>query len=209
MPTPQPSDTGRGNRADHTIALASMASPLGALWLACDTNGRAVTIDWDDAALVLQRLRKRGFLDVSRDPAGVAPLRAWLDAYFAGKQTPPMATNLTGMTPFQARVLRELERLPTGRQTTYGGLAASIGAAAGSARAIGGAVGSNPLPILIACHRVLQSDGSLGGFSGGLDRKRWLLRHEGLAWKETRTQAVRGGVTSGPADSSPFGAAAG
>lgn len=167
----------------HTLAVAAVPSPLGLLWLACDGEGRAVAIDWDDEPQVRQRLARRGFALLREDLAGVAPLRAWLDAYFACNPLPPIVCDLTGMTKFQGRVLRELERLPAAAQTTYGALARAIGAAPGSARAIGGAVGSNPLPILIACHRVLQGDGSLGGFSGGLERKRWLLRHERLGWK--------------------------
>ncbi len=179
--TASPSSAGSGPQG--TVALAAVPSPLGLLWLACDRRGRAVAIDWDDEALVRQRLARRGFGEVVADAAGVAPLRAWLDAYFAGAELPAVETNLEGMTAFQTRVLRQLAQLPPAVQTTYGGLARAIDAPAGSARAIGGAVGSNPLPILIACHRVLQGDGSLGGFSGGLERKRWLLRHEHLGWK--------------------------
>ena len=165
------------------VAMAGMQSPIGPLWLVCDAAGHPVAIDWDDETTVRQRLAKRGFVQVVNDADGVVAMRAWLDAYFAGAAQPAIAINLQGMTPFQTRVLEQLARLPTSHQTTYGQLASAIGAMPGSARAIGGAVGSNPLPILIACHRVLQGDGSLGGFSGGLDRKRWLLRHERLGWK--------------------------
>jgi methylated-DNA-[protein]-cysteine S-methyltransferase len=84
-----------------------------------------------------------------------------------------------GGTEFQAAVWRELRRIPAGRTSTYGELAERVGHP-GSARAAGGAVGSNPIPIVIPCHRIVGSTGKLTGFGGGIARKRWLLRHEGV-----------------------------
>ena len=83
-----------------------------------------------------------------------------------------------GGTPFQAKIWKRLREIPAGATMTYGELAASVGHPDG-ARAAGGAVGSNPIPIVIPCHRVIGSDGSLTGYGGGLRMKVWLLRHEG------------------------------
>jgi O-6-methylguanine DNA methyltransferase len=80
-------------------------------------------------------------------------------------------------TPFQRRVWAALRRIPAGETTTYGRLAADLGRA-GSARAVGAANGANPVAIVVPCHRVVGADGTLTGYAGGLERKRFLLRHE-------------------------------
>ena len=101
----------------------------------------------------------------------------WLDADFAGENpavsTLPLAP---AGTAFQQRVWQELRRIPYGETESYGALAARLGS---SARAVGSAVGRNPLSILIPCHRVLAADGSLTGYAGGLENKAKLLRLEG------------------------------
>ena len=101
----------------------------------------------------------------------------WLDAYFAGENpavsTLPLAP---AGTAFQQRVWQEMRRIPYGETESYGALAARLGS---SARAVGAAVGRNPLSILIPCHRVLAADGSLTGYAGGLANKEKLLRLEG------------------------------
>ena len=100
----------------------------------------------------------------------------WLDCYFEGKipnWMPPL--QLEG-TPFQQRVWQELMHIPYGRTVSYGQLAERIGCR--SAQAVGGAVGRNPVAIIVPCHRVVGADGSLTGFAYGLERKRWLLTHE-------------------------------
>ncbi len=83
-------------------------------------------------------------------------------------------------TPFQLRVWNALRKIPHGKTLSYGEIADKIGLS-GGARAVGNACGSNPLPLFVPCHRVLQSDGSLGGFGGGLGLKQLLLKHEGRA----------------------------
>ncbi|MDO4972698.1 MAG: methylated-DNA--[protein]-cysteine S-methyltransferase [Eubacteriales bacterium] len=101
----------------------------------------------------------------------------WLDDYFAGENPDPTALPLSPKgTAFQLRVWRELRRIPYGETESYGALAARLGS---SARAVGSAVGRNPLSILIPCHRVLAADGSLTGYAGGLENKAKLLRLEG------------------------------
>ena len=100
-----------------------------------------------------------------------------LDAYFAGElETFDLALAPEG-TPFQLGVWRLLAKIPYGETTSYGELARRLDRP-DAARAVGAANGSNPIPIVIPCHRVVGANGSLTGFGGGLDAKRWLLRHE-------------------------------
>ncbi len=87
-------------------------------------------------------------------------------------------------TPFQRRVWAALARIPRGGTTTYGAMARDLGSVA---RAVGTANGANPIAIALPCHRVIGADGTLTGYAGGLDRKEWLLRHEG-AWPLVRAQ---------------------
>ena len=102
------------------------------------------------------------------------------DRYFAGEAEAvgELPVDLEGLTPFCRGVLLALRRLAPGQLTTYGRVAREVGRT-GAARATGRAVGANPVPIVVPCHRVIAGDGSLGGYSGGLAVKRWLLAHEG------------------------------
>ena len=109
----------------------------------------------------------------------------WLDGYFAGAAPgwlPPM--RLDGATPFRRMVSEEMQRLPFGTVATYGDIAKRIAAKLGktrmSAQAVGGAVGWNPICIIIPCHRVIGADGKLTGYGGGLKNKIALLKHEGV-----------------------------
>jgi len=109
----------------------------------------------------------------------VEQFRRELAAYFRGGAnrfgTP---LDLGSATPFAQRVWAELRRIPFGTTVSYAELARRVGSPR-AARAVGQAVGANPIPILIPCHRVIRSDGGLGGFSAGPEIKKWLLRHEG------------------------------
>ena len=107
----------------------------------------------------------------------------WLSSYFAGRILPidNIPISLRG-SAFQQAVWQELMKIPAGKTVTYGELAQNIERTRGrrvSARAVGGAVGKNPLSILLPCHRVLGAGGALTGYTGGLDKKSWLLRREG------------------------------
>lgn len=104
-------------------------------------------------------------------------VRAWLDTYFSGQEpsiTPPL--HLRG-SDFRQRVWSLLLTIPYGHTMTYGEIARRLGCR--SAQAVGGAVGHNPISLIIPCHRVIGSDGSLTGYAGGLDKKEWLLKMEG------------------------------
>ncbi len=156
------------------VAQARITTPLGPMTAAATAAGLAGL--WFDA-----QAHHPGPLDLPVDPAQrwlAAAARA-LAAYFAGEPLPPVALDLHG-TPFQRAVWQALRALPSGRTTSYAAVAAQAGAPA-AVRAVGAAIGRNPVSVLVPCHRVLGSDGSLTGYAGGLDRKRALLRHEGVA----------------------------
>lgn len=119
----------------------------------------------------------------SRETPVLTSARKWLDAYFSGCRPEIWEFNLEPQgSAFQKIVWRNLCRIPYGKTTTYGALAKIVAAEMGcekmSAQAVGGAVGHNPISIIIPCHRVVGADGSLTGYAGGLERKLWLLEHE-------------------------------
>ena len=108
---------------------------------------------------------------------------SWLDAYFAGNSLPSKPALSPIGTPFQQKVWQVLATIPQGSVMTYGEIADCLGCQ--SAQAVGGAVGRNPLSIFIPCHRVISSTGELTGYAGGLDKKIWLLEHEGVSLKNS------------------------
>ncbi|MCW3020625.1 MAG: methylated-DNA--[protein]-cysteine S-methyltransferase, partial [Solirubrobacterales bacterium] len=110
--------------------------------------------------------------------APLEPMRRELDEYFTGaRRTFELALDWALIGPFGRRVLRATSAIPYGGVLSYGEVAAEAGSPRGS-RAAGNALGSNPIPIVIPCHRVLRTGGALGGYGGGLDRKRYLLELE-------------------------------
>lgn len=114
----------------------------------------------------------------SRSERGFEPAHEQLDQYFAGERTEfDLATTIAG-DGFQRRVWELIDRIPHGQTTTYGEMAQELGDPA-LARKVGGAVGRNPLSIVVPCHRVVGKDGKLTGYAGGLERKRFLLELEG------------------------------
>jgi len=117
--------------------------------------------------------------DVSEDPQ-VQALLEQLTEYFAGdREAFDIQLDLSGATEFQRQIYERLMEVPFGRVVSYGDIADELGEP-GAARAVGQAVGANPLPVVIPCHRVVRSDRRLGGFSGGVKRKVSLLRLEGV-----------------------------
>lgn len=162
--------------AMNDLFLTRIDSPIGRLEILSD--GDAVT------ALHIERggtLPHDGVPERSNDvlDAAVTQLRE----YFAGERAVfDVPVRVTG-TPFQRAVWTELGRLGWGEAVTYGALAAALGRH-GASRAIGGAVGANPVPIIVGCHRVLGSDGRITGYSGGegISTKLWLLEHEQIGF---------------------------
>ena len=164
-----------------TVRYGVADTPLGPVWVGVSTRGVCdVTLD----ALSEQRYRARlaGWAsDARRDTHAVADVAAELNAYFAGRLTQfSVPVDLTRVTPFTLRVLRAARRIAFGCVTSYGDVARTIGAPAAS-RAVGGALGRNPVPIIVPCHRVVTHARQLGGFTGGIAFKSALLQLEGHA----------------------------
>lgn len=152
-------------------------SPVGKLLLVSD--GENLTgLYMEQERRILPQWQRREDMPV------FCAARRWLDAYFAGeapKETVPL--KLEG-TAFQTRIWEILLTIPYGETRTYGSIAGQLAREMGkkkmSAQAVGQAVGRNPVSILVPCHRVVGTGGKLTGYAGGIDRKAWLLRHEGV-----------------------------
>ncbi|OIK23058.1 methylated-DNA--[protein]-cysteine S-methyltransferase [Streptomyces malaysiense] len=144
-------------------------TPLGRLLLTADPDGTLTSLHC--ARDVPAGLRE--------DPEPFAEAREQLDAYFAGELRAFRLPSRAPGTEFRRRVWAALDEVPYGTTLTYGELAASIGAPRAAVRAVGGALGANPLLIVRPCHRVIGADGCLTGYAGGLDRKIHLLTLEG------------------------------
>jgi len=164
-----------------TFHLERLDTPTGPMRLLTDEQDRLRALDWDDHEERLQRLLRRHYgQDVRLQPrARPSAARRALEAYFDGQLDAVEALpTATGGTEFQREVWRALRRIPVGGTLSYGKLAAQIGRPA-AVRAVGLANGANPIAIVVPCHRVIGADASMTGYGGGLDRKRWLLAHEG------------------------------
>ncbi len=163
------------------LLTETLSTPIGKLVVISDENGQLRATDWIDYDDRMRRLLARqygkGNIALIPSPRSFGPASA-IAAYFEGDinaiDSLPTATE---GTPFQKRVWQALCEIPAGHTVSYGELAKHIGKAA-AVRAVGLANGANPIGIVVPCHRVIGADGSLTGYGGGLDRKRWLLQHE-------------------------------
>jgi methylated-DNA-[protein]-cysteine S-methyltransferase len=160
------------------LTLGRYDSPIGPLAIATDDD-ILLAIDFNgDVKALAHRL---SLPDSAADafPDGARRVLDRLEAYFAGDLAAldRIAVRPAG-TPFQRRVWDALRTIRAGTTSSYRDLAVRIGSAS-AVRAVGAANGANPIPIVVPCHRIIGSSGSLTGYGGGLDRKRWLLRHEG------------------------------
>ena len=163
-----------------TIGYDVLGSPLGPLWVAIGPKG-VTTIHYGDepSERELRRLVRVYGPGVVPDPKRSSALARELDQYFNGKRRVfDIEVDLSGLTPFQTKVLAATAKIPFGDVSTYGAVAERAGNARAS-RAAGGALNQNPIPIVVPCHRVVGSNGSLVGYAGGLDVKRRLLTLEG------------------------------
>jgi len=159
------------------VAYDLADSPVGDLLVAVTARGLCRIAYRPDAAR--DELAGDFGARVLRIPKRVDRVLRELDEYFAGKRREfDLETDLSPVPAFQRQVLQELARVPFGEVTTYGALAAKVGKPR-AARAIGGAMNRNPIPIVLPCHRVVGANGKLVGYAGGLDRKEQLLRLEG------------------------------
>jgi methylated-DNA-[protein]-cysteine S-methyltransferase len=164
------------------VAYTSVDSPLGSLVVASTPRGlvRVAYTDYSSPDDVLEGLAARVSPRVLEAPARLDGVRRELDEYFAGRrtqfETPIDWSQLAGFT---RKVLRATARIGFGDTGTY----RSVATVAGSPRAVraaGNALGANPMPVIVPCHRVLRTGGALGGYTGGVERKEFLLRLEGV-----------------------------
>ena len=165
------------------LILHRHATPIGAMLLACDDVGHLRALEFADCEVRLHALARRQYRRDIPLEEGMAPesVRNAIDAYFAGDlRALDQIPCRTGGTAFQRKVWSALRRIPPGRTVSYGALAQEIGLPR-AVRAVGAANGANPISVVVPCHRVIGSDGTLTGYGGGLPRKQWLLRHEGAA----------------------------
>ncbi len=176
------------------IHMKIYESPIGKLFLAAENE--ALIGLWMQGQKYFPEklfLEQSGVIDCTGKDCGILALtRVWLDQYFAGDRPNPGRLKLApGLAPgilppvseFRQQVWKLLLEIPYGEVVTYGELARRLAKRRGlksmSAQAVGGAVGHNPLSIIIPCHRVVGADGSLTGYAGGVEKKRWLLKLEG------------------------------
>jgi methylated-DNA-[protein]-cysteine S-methyltransferase len=165
------------------VAYTVLDTPVGRLLAAGTTQG-LVRLAYEDGGededAILDRLAARVSPRILEAPARLDPVRRELDEYFDGRRTRfEMPIDWSLVAGFGRRVLEATAAIPFGGTSTYAQVAALAGSPRGS-RAAGNALGANPLPIVVPCHRVLRTGGGLGGYTGGLGRKEALLRIEGV-----------------------------
>ncbi len=162
------------------VAYARLDSPLGPLLVAATSRG-VVRVAYEDEPpdRVLEQLAERLSPRVLEAPARLDPARRELEEFFAGRRRRfKVPLDLTLVRGFTRRVLEATAQVPYGGRTTYTAVATAAGSPRG-VRAAGNALGANPVPLLVPCHRVLRLGGALGGYTGGVHRKEWLLALEG------------------------------
>ena len=165
----------------EAFVLDRLTTPIGTMLLVTDADGALRALDFDEYESRMRELlrRQNGAVTLKNGRAPKA-MRAALSAYFDGDfaALKTIAWRVAG-TPFQRKVWTALPKIPAGQTMSYGALAAKLGAP-NAMRAVGHANGSNPISVVIPCHRLIGADGRLVKYGGGLHRKAWLLRHEGV-----------------------------
>jgi methylated-DNA-[protein]-cysteine S-methyltransferase len=175
----------------ETFGLDRLQTPIGIALLVTDADGVLRALDWEDYEPRLRQLLRLQYgATVLQDAPAPDDVRAALTGYFSGD-----LDRLSGIkwrvagTAFQRKVWTALSTIPAGTTLSYGALAAQLEMPS-AVRALGHANGSNPISVVVPCHRVIGADGSLTGYGGGLERKRWLLQHEGAALKAAPRRAA-------------------
>jgi methylated-DNA-[protein]-cysteine S-methyltransferase len=188
--------------------LDHLETPIGPIALVADEEGRLRALGFVsghprmDRHLRLSSREADSALAPASNPGGLtAALRAYFEGDFTAIDGLPVAAPGTA---FQQAVWRALREIPCGQTCSYGELARRIGRPA-AVRAVGLANGANPVGIVVPCHRVIGSDGTLTGYGGGIERKRWLLEHERRAGVSIQCATGAGLHFASPADRAPIG----
>ncbi len=168
------------------LTLDRLSTPIGQIDVVTDGDGRLRVLEFHDQPQRLVRaLRLHHRAEVVETGTAPAAVRDGLAAYFAGELAALKAIPWTiGGTAFQRQVWTALAEIPLGETTTYARLAERLGRPA-AIRAVGAANGANPIAVVVPCHRIIGTGGSLTGYGGGVARKLWLLAHEGFAPQKT------------------------
>lgn len=172
------------------FSVDRLATPIGPALVVTDDEGALRAFDWEDHVERIRGLMRLQYgaveLKQARAPAAI---KSALTNYFGGDLAAlkTIKWQVAG-TAFQRKVWTALPKIPAGMTMSYGALAAKLGSP-NAMRAVGHANGSNPIGVVIPCHRLIGADGALVKYGSGLARKRWLLRHEGAAFKDTETSA--------------------
>lgn len=174
------------------LNIEHLPTQIGTILLLTDEQDRLRALDWQDYEARMQRLLRLHYgADGTRiaERGSASTVRRHLEAYFAGELAALDAIEVdTAGTEFQRSVWRALRTIHVGETMTYGALANRIGRPR-AIRAVGLANGSNPIGIVVPCHRVIGANASLTGYAGGLERKKWLLQHESDgAWYASRAE---------------------
>ncbi|MGH9763369.1 MAG: methylated-DNA--[protein]-cysteine S-methyltransferase [Blastocatellia bacterium] len=163
------------------ISMIEVESPLGPIQIAATDTGVCLInfVDsWDRAQPVIaRRFDSIEYMEGSDPHNARRRMRAYFEGEFAALDELPLDPGGTG---FQQQVWDRVRKIPAGQTASYGAVAKDIGKPA-AVRAVGAANGHNPLPLVVPCHRVIGASGELRGYGGGIERKRWLLAHEGVS----------------------------
>jgi methylated-DNA-[protein]-cysteine S-methyltransferase len=179
-------------RPPERLRIDRLTTPIGEALIVTDEAGLLRALDWADRQSGMARLLRLHYGSLAPEP-GAAPghVKRALRGYFEGETEGLGAIEWrTAGTPFQRAVWMGLTTIAPGRTMSYGGLAARLGCPK-AVRAVGLANGSNPISVVVPCHRVVGADGSLTGYGGGIERKRWLLNHEGAAFRDVPAREAR------------------
>jgi methylated-DNA-[protein]-cysteine S-methyltransferase len=163
------------------FGLDRLQTPIGIALLVTDADGALRALDWEDyAPRMKELLRLQCGVVTLKETRAPATMRKALSGYFKGDLDRLSTVKWrVGGTPFQQKVWHALPKIPAGTTMSYGALAAKL-KTPNAMRAVGHANGSNPISVVLPCHRLIGANGSLVKYGGGLERKRWLLAHEGV-----------------------------
>jgi methylated-DNA-[protein]-cysteine S-methyltransferase len=180
------------SKPPERLLLDRLATPIGEALIVTDEAGTLRAFDWADRESGMARLLRLHYgALVPRSGAAPKNVIRRLRSYFEGELGSLGAIEwCTAGTPFQRAVWTALTKIAPGETLSYGALAAKLGWPK-SVRAVGLANGANPLSVVVPCHRVIGTDGSLTGYGGGVERKRWLLNHEGAAFRDRPARPAR------------------
>jgi methylated-DNA-[protein]-cysteine S-methyltransferase len=174
-------------KKSEVFGLGRLQTPIGVALLVTDADGVLRALDWEEYAPRMKDLLRLQYgAVVLKDTPSPRDIKAALTGYFKGDldRLKAIRWRVAG-TPFQHKVWTALPKIPAGTTMSYGALAAKLGTP-NAVRAVGHANGSNPISVVVPCHRLIGANGSLIKYGGGLERKRWLLEHEGVVLKAVR-----------------------